>query len=139
MQNLTGKNIPEVVKQTLTLGPQFAVKENSSEIDYSTLLADVEYCIKRKKNVDDDNQQLLRLNIAILITNYKTKNRNSNKFYFMKKNYSLTKEYLEDNPDLMTVESGKAITTVVLLKKDYIAGIENMLQDTLYYKIAKSK
>lgn len=96
-QHLTGKIIPEVVKQTLALGPQFVVKQNRIEIDYSTLFANVQDCIKRKVNVDDDNRQLLRLNVANLLTNYQTENRNSNKFDYMKKNYSLTKEYLKDN------------------------------------------
>lgn len=77
LKNLSGKSLPETVKNLLSLGSKFSVSFNKKDIKIDNLIADLEYVLL---GVPEDRRNVLRAQATNVITNFTNEKNNKNSF-----------------------------------------------------------
>ena len=130
--NRSGTHIPDEVKLLLQFGENFNLPiDNVTQTKYS-FIKQIENNIRRS---DEELQCTIR-NITVPIINEikkgKTFDKNDN---ILLKRLSVTKKFIQENPNVFFTRADKDNITVALEKNSYISIIENMLSDQNTYKL----
>lgn len=80
--NLTKKDIPVDIKQSLSLGSKYSIPFENNKIPIENLISDVEYFIQH--SVNEEGREVVRGQCVNAITNYQNQNKNK----LIKKNNS---------------------------------------------------
>lgn len=133
IENLSDKEVPNSVKNILSLGPKFTIDYNRKDIPIKRIVTDAEYCIS-KQELSEDMKNEKRLEVTNIITNHMIKNKNNQKINKIDTDFKETKCFLKDNDDLLVTKSDKGNKTVLLKKDDYVGKMNELLDDRRTYE-----
>ena len=132
--NLTDVVIPDVVKETVALGPKFCSKSLTNKKDIVNTVKNVEWVLK-KSELDQNEQRTIRQKIVSHISTVRTKMTHNSFFQrSFSNNLNITKEFLKNNSELMFTFSDKGNSTVCIKSSDYKEKMSELLDDKTTYK-----
>lgn len=133
LKNLSTTEIPKEVELILAMGPKFAVKPTKNEIPIAKMIADVEDVIASNNNQPARNDLRSRTSTTILNYIHTTESTNNHNDILMQQAYKSTKNFLNNNPQLIVTESDKGNVTILMDKTDYDQKMENLFNDNSKY------
>ncbi|XP_044755068.1 uncharacterized protein LOC123314022 [Coccinella septempunctata] len=122
MMNLSNRELPENVKNLLSLGTKFSLPMTKNDVKIDELIADVENILLTVPERRKDTQ---RARVTNVITNFIHKNIEVNSP--MTRWYHETKVFLKNNEDLIVLNSDKGAVTVIMDKAEYEDKIQTLL------------
>lgn len=126
IKNLTDLDIPEEMKLVLSLGPKFSISPEEDPI--IDLASDIELAIKRE--VPQDAQRAARGEALYSLAKFSKQNKSLTRIdKFLQKAIRKTREFLQQNPNVMVSNSDKGNVTIISNKDDYHRKIEELLSD----------
>lgn len=133
LTNLTELEIPQHVKEILSLGPNFTFPYNSKNFPTEDIIASVESCLVK---IDEEKKHEIRK--CVCRTIHKEKNKNNKQLWFLEKNLKRTKTFINQHQNIFITSADKSKRTVIINKNDYKQKMETILNDTkVYRKIRK--
>lgn len=135
-KNLTTKEIPEEVKEVVSLGNKFNITNNKvTTQDKVEVIKNVENNLFK---LPPESHNEVRQNVTHVINNCMTKQKKMRHIPYHQKrlenNLKTTQEFMQDNQDVMFTIADKGNVTVALDKSTYISEVELLLSDTNTYQ-----
>lgn len=128
LRNFTDVQIPDEVKQLLSLGPKFSVPTSSKDLPIVHTLSEIENLLR---GLDTQTKNIYAARVTNIITNYL---RTSEEHNFFKNLYIKSKRFLAQHPELLVLRSDKGSVTVLMNKEQYDEMAMNILNDQVSYK-----
>lgn len=134
--NISNKVIPENVLNVLSLGDKFALPFNrNNEIERSNFIVDIiknfEYsCFRLTNNIANKARDV----ICSLVGGLSVVRHVNCIDRYLSESFSLCKNFLRNNNDIMVTKADKGQTTVVMNKSAYIHQMNVLLEDQNTYK-----
>ncbi|XP_044757062.1 uncharacterized protein LOC123315438 [Coccinella septempunctata] len=132
IKNLSNKELPNTVKNILSLGSKFSIPTTKEDIDINRIIADTEYILESIPSERKDRQRAKDTNA---ITHYIHKSTNENTP--TQKWYKDTKKFLKDNSDFIILNSDKGAVTVVMEERDYDEKMNEILNSRDFKKLPR--
>lgn len=126
--------MPIEVKRILCAGPKFSIPISFNEIPLPTIIKDLEYCLLNI-NLSEDDKQNLRAKSINCLTNYYFRMKNCNHYSEIRRDFNLTKKFLNINKNLIVSRSDKGNSTVIMEKDEYCRGMNILLEDDNTYRL----
>lgn len=131
--NLSNVQIPPNVHKILALGPKFGFAPQKKHISIKTLLSEVEDIVRC---CDNSVQDILRAQATNIVTNFVHKD--VPRFSFISRMFNETKNFLNNNKDLIVLNSDKGNVSVVWDRASYIQKLSLLIDDVSVYKLLNS-
>lgn len=132
IKNLTNKEIPDTVKNLLSLGSKFSIPTTKKDVNIDRIIADTEYILEA---IPDERKDIQRAKVTNTLTNYihrPTKNTSLTQYW-----YNDTKKFLKENSELIVLNSDKGSVTVIMEDIVYDQKIRNILHSTDFKKLPR--
>jgi hypothetical protein len=116
--NLTQLEIPIEVTILLSFGPNFALPVNPKNCPFLKIISDIEFTIKN--NIHIIQQKDIRSKITEKLTHYANQKKKPNKIeHFLNRIFKKTKQFLQENPEILITRADKGNKTVLMSQDDY--------------------
>lgn len=126
IKNLTGMDIPTEMMTVLSLGPKFSITPNEDPI--VDLASDIELAIKRE--LPPTTQRTARGEALYSLAKYSKQTKKLNRIdKFLQKAVQKTREFLQQNSNIMVSNSDKGNVTIISNKDEYHRKVEELLSD----------
>lgn len=137
--NLSNQPIPENIKNTLALGPKFAIGYTKDNFPLYNTISETENLVKNIENLSENSQSEIRSKMASIITSHLntiqkhiTPSQN-----YIQNQYKKTQLFLKQNPNILIIEADKGSTSIAVNKIEYTKNIETILtNNSRYIKLA---
>ena len=138
VEKLSDNVIPDSVKEVVSLGPNFNLKNSQTITHKKDILVSMKNIEHSISNLDFDNKikDNLRSNIVdSIISCSKNKAHVPHNEKILTQKYLETKKFINDNPHLFFTRSDKGNVTVCLKTDDYVAKMLLLLNDKNTYTL----
>lgn len=130
--NKTKTDIPTNIQWILSLGPKHSLPNTNKDIPLFKCIAEGEDCIQTLPN--KEKQEDARVKLVSLIDNHLQKSTNNQRDRLIIDTVGQSKQFLDNNKDILILSSDKGNKTVAMEKKDYETKMKEMLWDMCTYK-----
>lgn len=132
--NLTNIDLPENVKEILSLGWKFNLPITMKSFTTLDLVVDFEYCIHESIK-DDFISHFVRNKFLHLVYQHIDKLKYSNiSNNYLLKSYFITKRFFKEDNNLLICKADKGNATVTISQDHYANKMEELLSDQITYK-----
>lgn len=131
--NLTTKDIPQPVNNVIGLGPKFNLQTNTEDTPTTKIISKLEPMIQKLPQTQERIE--LRNRLCNILTNHKNARvRKTTMDTILQKPVEETKQFIEENSELVIVNADKGNVTVLMEKAEYSKKLETLLNDDKTYK-----
>lgn len=134
--NDTDVELPNEVKNILSLGPKFGIPYESSELPIPIIIKDLEFAIAAQF-VDESEKNHIRARTTNIITNHYNKMPHKQQQQReVIKDFHITKKFFKQHPEIVTSNADKGNKTVIMYREEYDKKLLEMLSDSSTYEIS---
>lgn len=130
--NLSQVEVPQNIKEILSLGPNFATPYKNTDLPTEDIIASIESAISEK---NDEEKTAIRKSVCVIVENEKRKIAKKKKEQtVLEKNINKTKTFLKEHKELTITTADKSRKTVIMEAEDYNQKMKTLLSDNTTYK-----
>lgn len=131
--NLTEKDVPADVQAILAMGPKFSVKHCRTDFPTFEVISDVECLAKNIENAENRPSFSGRAATALSNHIHNVEATTNAEEKHIQNCYKKTKQFLQQNKDLIVVDADKGNTTILMNRAEYTNTVEGIFKDTNKY------
>ncbi|XP_044760791.1 uncharacterized protein LOC123318241 [Coccinella septempunctata] len=132
IKNLSSKELPNTVKNLLSLGSKFSIPTTKKDVNIDRIIADTEYILEA---IPAERKDIQRAKVTNVVTNYIHKPTEQNNL--TQGWYRESKRFLKENSDLVVLNSDKGAVTVIMEERDYNEKMKAILQSENFKRLPR--